>query len=144
MNTGKISEETLALVHAFTGHSKPPRLQEDTITQAEFREKTVSELQYLSRKHGRSWGSFKDIPLGVNKRAFFICTHRNEVMTPDRQAEELEKTGRILCIGCPLAARNGKQLLCVGHVLRLAWHRKHPDKPRYYGDPRWEENQSQR
>lgn len=138
MHANTISEETVALINRLVDHTKPITQCKDALTQEEFRRKTIWELHFLSRKQGRSWNSFKDIPIGASTRDFFLCDLRNEIMTQERQEEELRQTSRILCIGCS-RTQGGKTPLCIGHMVRLAWHAKHPDKPRYYGDPRWDD-----
>lgn len=101
--------------------------QEDTMLQDLFTKKATPEIFWLSRKKGRNWKLYTDFQIGVSQEQFFKCSLRdNEEMTMERQKEELEKSEKILCVGCNRT--NNRTPLCIGHMLRKVWVAEHPDQ----------------
>ena len=125
------AEEFIAIVARTEGVTHPPKQCEDGLPHEEFRDKTILDLQGLTRKEGRTWSNQSDIKIGVSRQEFFRCDIYADEMTRDLQATILNSRDRIRCIGC-YRTSNRKTPLCVGHMLRLAWHKKHPELPHFY------------
>jgi hypothetical protein len=131
-----LTPATANLLRHLDGRENTPNPEQvdDVLSSAELREKVDSAIVNLSKKRGRFWSLFGEMPIGTSVENFFRCHLRgNEVMDQKRQREEMSQDRHaILCWGCPRSSgMTRRRPQCVGHLILTAWRSEHPEIKRY-------------